>query len=110
MMRLHGTLPQDRVQIESDPDFEQEYLGDPPELTQLDMMVWDVYWSERNGMPSDQPIDLLRALAWFERLYCRTDAQAFGRQVRAMDAEFFKARAASEGSGGEKSKSKGRGK
>jgi len=92
MMKIHGLLPQDRVLLEEDPEFEQEYLGDPPEFSHLDALVWDVYWSFRNGTPSDEAIDVMRALEWFERLYCQTDPEPFGRQVRAMDGEFLKSR------------------
>ena len=82
--------PQVRVQVDADPDFQLTLLGEPPEIALEDQPVWDEFWSIRSSVPSDQPVDLLRALEWYERLYGPTDAHVFGRKVRAMDGEFLR--------------------
>jgi len=83
----------ERRYLEATPDLAAQVLPEPPELLEHEDRLAQFYLGERAATPSDQPLDKMRALTLFERLYGNVKALPFVDSLRAMDAEFFAARA-----------------
>jgi len=83
----------ERRYLEQDPELAAKVLPEPPDLLEHEDHLSQFYLGERAATPPDQPLDKLRTLTLYERLYGTVNALTFVDCLRAMDAEFFTSRA-----------------
>ena len=83
----------ERRYLEATPDLAAQVLPEPPDLLEHEEHLSQFYLGERTATPSEMPLDKLRTLELYERLYGVVDSLRFVDCLRAMDAEFFAARA-----------------
>jgi hypothetical protein len=64
------------------------FLGEEPVIDGADALTFEHFWRCRRATPSDQPLDLERALSLYTRLYGDVDAHALCDALGAMDGAF----------------------